>query len=259
MAIDFPNSPSLNQPYTFNNITWIWNGSSWVRLGTGPNYVISFNGLTGSVTYAPKVKKVTTWFTSGSGSWTAPSDVSDITVTIYGGGGGGGRGLGTVPTYVGGSGGGGGRGTLSLTVTPNTSYSYSIGAGGAGNNDGNGTAGGSTTFLGITATGGGAGIGSSGSENGTNGAAGTVSVGTLPSGVTLITNFQLFGSDNLLLQFDSTFLFVPNAASGTAAQTFSLSTSLLPGAGGSGEVGVNGSNARGGVGGAICIEYYQVI
>jgi hypothetical protein len=217
----------------------------------------------GAVTAAKsslKIKKVTTWFTSGSGSWTAPSDVSDITVTIYGGGGGGGRGLGVSPQYIGGSGGAGGRGTLALTVTPNTSYSYSIGAGGTGNNDGNGTAGGSTTFLGITATGGGAGLGSPGGENGTSGARGTVSVGTLPSGVTLITDFQLFGSDNLLLQLDSTFLLVQRATSGTAAQTFSLSsTSLLPGAGGAGEQGINGANARGGVGGAIMIEYYQII
>ena len=29
MALNFPNSPSLNDEYTFGNKTWIWNGAAW--------------------------------------------------------------------------------------------------------------------------------------------------------------------------------------------------------------------------------------
>jgi hypothetical protein len=29
MALNFPDSPSLNDTYTFNNKTWVWNGTAW--------------------------------------------------------------------------------------------------------------------------------------------------------------------------------------------------------------------------------------
>src|SRR5210317_422233 len=29
MPLNFPNSPSLNDTYTFGNKTWIWNGAAW--------------------------------------------------------------------------------------------------------------------------------------------------------------------------------------------------------------------------------------
>jgi hypothetical protein len=53
--IDFPNSPTLNQIYTFNGLTWQWNGSAWISIGASStsgitNYVSTFNGLTGDVT-----------------------------------------------------------------------------------------------------------------------------------------------------------------------------------------------------------------
>jgi hypothetical protein len=49
--IDFPNSPTLNQTYTFNGLTWQWNGSAWIvsSPSTSIGYVESINGLTGSV------------------------------------------------------------------------------------------------------------------------------------------------------------------------------------------------------------------
>jgi hypothetical protein len=28
-ALDFPSSPTLNQVYTANGRSWIWNGSAW--------------------------------------------------------------------------------------------------------------------------------------------------------------------------------------------------------------------------------------
>jgi hypothetical protein len=29
--LDFPANPILNQEYTFNEITWVWNGSAWYK------------------------------------------------------------------------------------------------------------------------------------------------------------------------------------------------------------------------------------
>lgn len=30
MAINFPNSPSLNEEYTNGSTTWIWDGTKWL-------------------------------------------------------------------------------------------------------------------------------------------------------------------------------------------------------------------------------------
>jgi hypothetical protein len=53
MAIDFPNSPTLNQVFTVGTNSWTWNGSRWnvVRTGvtgpTGPQGPQGIQGLTG--------------------------------------------------------------------------------------------------------------------------------------------------------------------------------------------------------------------
>lgn len=44
MAINFPTSPSLNQIYTYNSFSWIWNGSYWDIYGTST----SSSGSTGT-------------------------------------------------------------------------------------------------------------------------------------------------------------------------------------------------------------------
>ena len=48
-TINFPTSPALNDPYTINGRTWVWNGSSWINTTSG--YVGSQGnlGYTGSV------------------------------------------------------------------------------------------------------------------------------------------------------------------------------------------------------------------
>lgn len=50
--IDFPNSPTVGQIYTYNNISWQWNGSAWIVASPSASigYVQTFNGLTGAVT-----------------------------------------------------------------------------------------------------------------------------------------------------------------------------------------------------------------
>ena len=35
MALNFPNSPSLNATHTHNGLTWVWNGSVWEMQGSG--------------------------------------------------------------------------------------------------------------------------------------------------------------------------------------------------------------------------------
>ena len=32
-ALNFPNSPTLNDIYTENNASWKWDGTSWIRQG----------------------------------------------------------------------------------------------------------------------------------------------------------------------------------------------------------------------------------
>ena len=85
-AIDFPNSPTLNQVFTAGTNSWTWNGSTWnvVRTGvtgpTGPQGPQGIQGLTGSAgpTGAQGIQGVTgasggitlTVTNSGSGSYT---------------------------------------------------------------------------------------------------------------------------------------------------------------------------------------------
>jgi hypothetical protein len=49
MAIDFPNSPSVNQSFTAGGITWIWNGVTWTlqRIPTGAQGPQGETGATG--------------------------------------------------------------------------------------------------------------------------------------------------------------------------------------------------------------------
>jgi len=110
-------------------------------------------------------------YTSGSGTFTVPCDVTSITVEIWGGGGAGGA---ADANPNGGSGGGaGGYSTATLTVTPGATFSYTVGAGGTGGVN-NGGSGGTTTFGTMTANGGNGG----GQNQGSFGSGGTASGGT---------------------------------------------------------------------------------
>jgi hypothetical protein len=97
----------------------------------------------------PKTRFVLT-LTSGT-SWTVPSGVTYVNVTLRGGGGGGAGGF---TTGIGRDGNGGQVVTSTLATTPGASITYAIGAGGTGST-GAGNTGGTTTFTGATsATGG---------------------------------------------------------------------------------------------------------
>jgi hypothetical protein len=229
--------------------------------GTVEAVQVSTNMISdGAVTAAKTNLKVKEVFvvlsTVGSGTWTVPANVSTIEVCLFGGGGGGHRGAGGVPAYNGQSGGLGGAGSAILTVVPNTSYSYTIGNGGTGSNEGVGTAGGNTTILGLTSTGG-AGGSAIVTETSipSSAASGVFNIGTLPSGVTLISSTTIYSPKlRSILDGGSS----GSNSTTTAPITWSYTSTSRPGANGAGELGQLGNNARGGVSGAIII-WYQVI
>ena len=60
MAINFPNSPSPNDIYTYNSLSWLWNGTYWqVYPGPSGNFVhISGDTMTGQLV-APSISATT--------------------------------------------------------------------------------------------------------------------------------------------------------------------------------------------------------
>jgi hypothetical protein len=107
-------------------------------------------GPTGAAGSNATANLQTTLYTSGSSTWTAPTGVTKVRVTLFGGGGGGYSGCG--------EGGNGGFAYGIYTVTPGTGYTVTVGAGGNGKGAGTAQAGGTSSFGAlISATGGGAG------------------------------------------------------------------------------------------------------
>ena len=112
-----------------------------------------------------------------------------------------------------------------------------VGAGGAGSNISSGSAGLLSSFGGITAAGGGAGAAASFNANGASGSDGAVSSGG-------------FGVGSHQYEQVSR----PMALYSTAAVPYSSTGTYHPGAGGKGGY-ASGSNAVGGVGGLVLIEW----
>jgi hypothetical protein len=175
-------------------------------------------------------------------NWVCPTGVTKIRVTCIAGGGGGAAYDSSTPQ----NGGSGGRGGIAIgiyTVNPGTSYAVTVGGGGAGNNSGNGSSGSSSSLGSLcSATGGAGGIdGASGGGDGADGA-GTSGI-TTNSSVVFGTGGDFAG----LTQRE-------NATSATAATTWSVSLTRIPGSSGAGGR-APGSNATGGTSGAILIQY----
>ena len=57
MAIDFPNSPSVNQVFTSGSKSWIWNGTSWA--GNNNAGFVGSQGYTGSLGYTGSAANLT--------------------------------------------------------------------------------------------------------------------------------------------------------------------------------------------------------
>jgi hypothetical protein len=104
--------------------------------------------------------QVTVSYTAtGAGTWTAPCDVTSITVEVWGAGGGGQRAEGNPAAGGGGSGGGYVRTTYA--ISGGTTYNLFVGAGGTGNSGGNGQSSwfnNNTTILAVGGVGAGAAI-----------------------------------------------------------------------------------------------------
>jgi hypothetical protein len=140
-------------------VTGLTNGTPYTFTVVATNSVGDSASSSASTAVTPNIALTRTVFTSGSGTWTAPSGVTSVDYLLVGGGGGGGGGSGT------GSGGGGGGGSVktgTLSVTPGESYNYTVGSGGAGgagssSTEVNGIAGADSVFDVVTANGGGLG------------------------------------------------------------------------------------------------------
>lgn len=78
MPINFPSSPSVNQTYTYNNQTWVWNGTAW-NLNTIPTVTTATNlsgGAANSIPYQTA--------TSTTGMLAAGSEGQVLTVNSSG-------------------------------------------------------------------------------------------------------------------------------------------------------------------------------
>ena len=51
MAINFPNSPSVNDTYTANDKTWIWNGTAWANQPALGYVKATFTATAGQTTF----------------------------------------------------------------------------------------------------------------------------------------------------------------------------------------------------------------
>jgi len=212
--------------------------------GTG----ITITNGTGSVTIAASSGQLQyNIYTSGATTWTAPAGVTRIKVICIGGGGGGGSSAGPGCCCYS-NGGGGGAGGISIgiyTVVPGTGYVATVGAGGVGNNaySTSGTAG-ATSSLGslLSATGGGGGLTAySGGADGAN--------GTGTSGITANSSIGYGAGGNFVGANGR-----GNGVGSTAAVAWTVALNLVPGARGEGAT-VGNSNASGGIGGVVYIEY----
>jgi hypothetical protein len=182
-------------------------------------------------------------FTS-SGTFTVPTGVSSIKVTVVGGGGGGGVGIdGSYGGPAGGPGGNGGGGGTSfgyVAVTPGASYAVVVGSGGNGSNSGTGGSGGTSSFGStlLTASGGAGGSNSGGGANGSGG--GTLRDSLLNPNSGFINNFVR-----------------ARQTSGTAALIYAIGNivSRSAGAGGSGATAGSTFDAVGGISGAVLVEW----
>jgi hypothetical protein len=59
MAIDFPNTPEIDQEFTVGNITWIWNGTSWdSKIGDNSNLIFEEKTASYTIVLSDKNKTI---------------------------------------------------------------------------------------------------------------------------------------------------------------------------------------------------------
>jgi len=173
---------------------------------------------------------------ASSGSWTCPAGITKVVAVVVGGGGGG-----RTASQLGQPGGTGGIGIGFITVSPGTTYTVTVGSGGAGGSTA-GSSGGTSTFSSISATGGAGGttFGSTTQPPAASGSSSSADANIRRSNTSIYDPLFVGGR---------TFQ-VPTSA-GFPAQAWSI-TSIYS-AGSRGLAG--GTNAAGGVGGAVALLY----
>lgn len=229
-----------------------YNGTSAVTIANSG--VTSVNGSTGAVTIAAggntqfslalRTSAVNSngtplvySGTAGTLTFTAPTGVTRVKVTLFGGGGAGGAGaVSGGDVWFGGTGGNGGYAKGIYTVVAGTAYTITVGVGGTANGGAGGTS--SFTTL-ISATGGAGATSASIGDHGVNGASGVGSSGNLRNRT----------GNNEIDIYNGSFV----AAGTTAAQIWNASSIYGAGAGGFG--GGEFGNGGGGVSGMVLIEY----
>lgn len=195
---------------------------------------------------------------AASGTWTAPARCLGVRVTVVGGGQGGGARTVASP-YTAYNGQAGGYITGDYTVTPGTSFTITVGSGGAGSNSTAGAVGGASSAFGMTANGG------SGTSAVVPPRAGS-SIATAPTGSTRLLA-HVWGSH--LLEPPERFLegtTYPTSTDGinttnsTAAVAWSPTGTRKAGHTGAPELTpvINNTNASGGVGGAVVIQFWTL-
>jgi hypothetical protein len=179
---------------------------------------------------------------SSPGTWTPPTGITQAVISVLAGGGGAG---GTSGAPAGGLGGTGGFAQAYVTGLSGA-VTVTVGTGGAGGNIGIGTPGGSGntssatgTGVSLSATGGGGGTASPG------GATGSTGTGTVTTGTGLRT-----GAVTVSPVFDSALVSNNGSFAAAAWSTSSLYRPGTPGA----QI-ASGSQAYGGIGGAVLIQF----
>jgi hypothetical protein len=192
------------------------------------------NGGTGLNT----VPHTMTVYTSGSGTYTTPTNCKAIYIQMVGGGGNGGSGA------SGAGGGGGAGGYLEVVInSPSASYTYAVGA-----------AGGNTTFNSTTYSANGGSVGTAGSVAANGGSGGTATGGSL--NITGATGGYGWGGAPYYNGGYGAASFFGGGGMNSGTNNGNASAGVVYGSGGGG--GVGGGAAGAGVGGLIIITEFYV-
>jgi hypothetical protein len=241
-------SVTIQEPTTASAYTLTLPASDGTVINTAPGTngnVLTSNGTTwtSAMPATPASGQIYSQIFAATGSWTAPTGVTRVRATVVGGGGGGSTS--TCGTY----GGNGGVAIGIYTVTPGTSYSITIGAGGAATGN-TSAAGGTTSFASFCSATGGAGGTLYNDVTCGAGTGGTLRNSNSP---TPSNNSSYQGPPEMLGMLSGKQRREQSGGGLTAAIAFSTSLNWAAGAGGQ----YNGSNANGGVGGAVLLEWVQ--
>jgi hypothetical protein len=188
---------------------------------------------------------VLSFTTTGTCTWTAPSDISTADILLIGGGGGGGG-----AAFAGGGGAGGFVEKLNHSITSGSTYSIVVGIGGAGgdapilSDSDDGDNGGDTSFDSLIAKGGGGGAGYSNGVAGNWGAVGFNG----GSGGGSSENKAVSSSSTQSSYSGATTK--GNAGGYSPDLSFSSGTKAGGGGGGAGSAGANATTNNGGAGGS---------